>query len=259
MEDALHAMDYMVYGHLQLAQNDAAKALLDEINGLEHIAVGFGSAYALAAIPARYVLERGAWDEAATIALPAAPFPWERFPQAEALVVFGRGLAAARAGDAAAARQELTALQALHTTLIEANNSYWAGQAEIQAKMVEAWIALVEEQPEAALALAQEAAALEELTEKHPVSPGQVKPAYELLGELLLELDRPAEALDAFETLLVDDPQRFRGLYGAARAAELAGDTAKAESYYTELLTLATNADGERSEVVEAQAFLAGK
>ncbi len=175
------------------------------------------------------------------------------------MIVFGRGLAAARAGDAAAARQELTALQALHATLVEANNTYWAGQAEIQAKMVEAWIALVEAQPEAALALAQEAATLEELTEKHPVSPGQVKPAYELLGELLLELDRPVEALDAFETLLVDDPQRFRGLYGAAHAAELAGDSAKAESYYSELLNLAANADGERSEVVEAQAFLAGE
>lgn len=257
VEPALHAMDYMMYAHLQLAQDGAAKALLDEINVLAQATGDFGSAYALAAIPARYALERGAWAEAADLTLPPATFAWERFPQAEALVVFARGLGAARAGDVAAARQALAELQAMHNTLVEANNSYWAGQAAIQAKMVEAWIALVENQPDAALALAQEAAALEDLTEKHPVTPGLVKPAYELLGELLLELGKPAEALLAFETLLVDDPHRFRGVYGAAQAAELAGDKAKAKSYYTALVDLAAAADGERAEMAAAQAFLA--
>lgn len=257
VEPALHAMDYMVYAHLQLAQDDAAKALLDEINGFETLTGGFGSAYALAAIPARYVLERGAWEEAASIALPPAAFPWENFPQAEALTVFGRGLAAARAGDIAMAQAELERLQALHATLVEANNGYWAGQAEIQAKMVEAWIALDAGQPDAAVALAQEATALEDLTEKHPVSPGQIKPAYELLGELLLELDRPDEALTAFETLLVDDPHRFRGIYGAAHAAELAGDMTKADSYYSDLVELAANTESERPEIAAAETFLA--
>lgn len=257
VEPALHAIDYMMYAHLQLGQDGAAKALLDEINALAQATGDFGSAYALAAIPARYALERGVWTEAAALTLPPATFAWERFPQAEAIVVFARGLGAARAGDVAAARQALAELQAIHTTLIEANNSYWAGQAAIQAKMVEAWIALVEKEPDAALTLAQEAAALEDLTEKHPVTPGLIKPAYELLGELLLELGKPAEALQAFETLLVDDPHRFRGVYGAAQAAELAGDNTKAESYYTALVDLAATADGERPEVMAAQAFLA--
>ncbi|MEZ4727539.1 MAG: hypothetical protein R3E79_10445 [Caldilineaceae bacterium] len=257
VEPELHAMDYMMYAHLQLAQDEAAKALLTEINALAQATGDFGSAYALAAIPARYALERGAWAEAAALTLPPATFAWERFPQAEAIVVFARGLGAARAGDATAARQALAELQALHTTLVEANNGYWAGQAVIQSKMVEAWIALVENQPESALALAQEAVALEDLTEKHPVTPGLVKPAYELLGELLLELDQPAAALQAFETLLVDDPHRFRGVYGAAQAAELAGDNAKAKSYYTALVDLAATADSERQEMVAAQAFLA--
>jgi len=256
VEPALHAMDYMMYGYLQLGQDDAATALLDEINAFEQAVGGLGSAYALAAMPARYVLERGAWDEATTLALHPPEFAWERFPQAEAILVFARGLGAARAGDVAAARQELEHLQALHASLVEANNAYWADQVAIQSTMLEAWIALVEEQPDEALALAQEAAALEDLTEKHPVTPGLVKPAYELLGEMLLELDQPAEALHAFETLLEDDPHRFRGVYGAARAAELAGDMAKAETYYTELVDLAAGAHGERPEVAQAQAFL---
>lgn len=256
VEPALHAMDYMMYGYLQLGQVDAAQELLAEITAIEQATGRLGAAYALAAIPARYVMERGAWDEATTLALHPPEFAWERFPQAQAILVFARGLGAARAGDVAAARQELEQLQALHASLLEANNTYWADQVAIQATMVEAWIALVEEQPDEALALAQEAAALEDLTEKHPVTPGLVKPAYELLGEMLLELDRPAEALQAFETLLEDAPHRFRGVYGAARAAELAGDTAKAETYYTALIDLAANADGERPEVAQAQAFL---
>lgn len=256
---AMHASDYMMYGYLQLAQDDAAKALLDEIAAIEQAEGSFGSAYALAAIPARYALERGAWEDTADLTLHPASFPWERFPQAEAIVNFARGLGAARAGNVEMARAELTQLQTLHETLVEANNGYWADQVEIQSRMIEAWVALAEEQPDEALALMQEAVALEELTEKHPVTPGLVKPTYELLGEMLLELDRPAEALDAFETLLVDDPRRYRGIFGAAHAAELAGDMTKAKSYYSELMDLVATGDGQRAEIEHAQAFLAGR
>ena len=258
-ESALHAQDYMMYGYLQLAQDGAAKALLDELNAIETIAAGggFGAAYALAAIPARFVLERGQWAEAATLAIHPSSFAWESFPQAEAILVYARGLGAARAGDADAARQELERLQALHATVATNGPAYWAGQVEIQLRELEAWIALAEGRNEEALALMREAVDLESATEKHPVTPGPLAPAHELLGEMLLALEQPAEALAEFEASLTTEPNRFRSLYGAAHAAELAGDAETARSHYEALNTLAANADGERAEVAEAQAFLA--
>jgi tetratricopeptide (TPR) repeat protein len=255
-EPALHAMDYMMYGYLQLARDEAAKALVDEISAIKQATGGLGSAYALSAIPARYVLERGAWAEAAALTLYPPEFAWENFPQAEATIVFARGLSAARLGDVEAANQAVERMQALQEALTTANEGYWAGQVAIQIEEVAAWNALAEGNADEALATMRHAAELEAATEKHPVTPGPILPAYELLGELLLELDNPAEALAAFETSLQEDPNRFRGVYGAARAAELAGDTAKAEAYYSQLVELAATADGERPEVTQAQEFL---
>jgi tetratricopeptide (TPR) repeat protein len=256
-ESVLHAMDYMMYGYLQLAQDGAAKALLDEINTVETVMGEFGAAYALAAMPARYVLERGQWAEAAALTLHPQSFAWESFPQAEAILVYARGLSAARAGDVDAARQELERLQSLHEAVVAGGPAYWAGQVEIQLREVAAWIALAEDRNEEAVALMREAAELETATEKHPVTPGPIAPAHELLGEMLLALDQPAEALAQFEASLRTEPNRFRSLYGAAHAAELAGETETARRYYEELSTLAANADSERAEVAEATAFLA--
>ena len=256
--DALHAMDYMMYGYLQLSHDGAAKALLDEIAGLEGVDTqNLGSAYALAAIPARYVLERGQWDEAAMLALHPQEFAWERFPQAEAVMVFARGLGAAHTGDVTAARQELERLVLLREAMLATNQGYWAEQAEIQSLEVAAWIALAEGDEQEALALMHEAAALEATTEKHPVTPGPIVPAYELLGEMLLEFNQPQEALAAFEKSHQIEPNRFRGFYGAARAAELIGDREKARSYYEQVVSLAETASGGRAEVAAAIAFLA--
>lgn len=257
VEQALHDKDYMMYGYLQLAQDHAAKALVDEVSAVKQATGGFTAAYALAAMPARYVLERGAWDEAAALTLNPPAFAWERFPQAEAVLVFARGLGAARSGDVAAANQEMAQLHALHDALVAANDGYWSGQVAIQITEVAAWIALAEGKHEEALTLMQEAAAAEDLTEKHPVTPGPLKPAHELLGELLLEVGDPAAALAAFERSQAIEPNRFMGWYGAARAAELAGDDAKAYHYYEQLVALAANADSERAELMAAQAFLA--
>jgi tetratricopeptide (TPR) repeat protein len=255
---ALHAMDYMAYAYLQLGQDAAAKALLEEINAIEAVPVEeLSAAYALAAIPARYVLERGQWAEAAALTVQPQTFGWERFPQAEATLVFARGLSAARTGDADAARQELERLQELHEALVAAKQDYWAGQVEIQSREVDAWIALAEGRNEEALALMREAVALEAATEKHPVTPGPIAPAHELLGEMLLALEQPAAALAEFESSLATEPNRFRSLYGAARAAELAGETEKARSVYEELIALSGNAASERTELADAQAFLA--
>ena len=256
-ESALHAQDYMMYAYLQLGRDGAAKELLDEVNALETVVeAGFGAAYALAAMPARYVLERGQWAEAAALALHPPSFEWERFPHAEASLVFARGLGAARAGDVDAARQELERLDVLREAILAIEQAYWAGQVDIQIKEIEAWIALAEGRNEEALALMREAAGLEDATEKHPVTPGPIAPARELLGEMLLALDQPAEALVEYEASLLREPNRFRSLYGAARSAELAGQTETAQRYYEAFIALGANADHQRAELAEAEAFL---
>jgi tetratricopeptide (TPR) repeat protein len=256
--NALHALDYLMYAHLQLGQDRAAQRVLDEINTIEKLDVEiFVAAYAFAAIPARFALERNQWAETAALTLHPPDLAWERFPQAEAVLVFARGLGAARNGDLAAARQELERLQTLREALVAAKQDYWVGQADIQRQEVEAWIALAEGKNDEALDLMRQAAAMEDATEKHPVTPGPLKPAHELLGEMLLALDEPAQALAEFEISQQLEPNRFMGWYNAAHAAELAGDQEKARTYYEQLVQLAEQADGERPELAAARAFLA--
>ncbi len=254
----LHPQDYVMYAYLQLSQDNAAKALLDEVNALTTMDVENATgAYAFAAMPARYALERGAWAEAAVLRLHPPDLAWERFPETEAVLVFARGLGAARSGDVTAARQDLERLHELQEAMLAANSTYWAGQADIQSHEVAAWIAFAEENFEEALTLMRTAVELEAATEKHPVTPGPLVPAHELLGEMLLELEQPALALAEFEASHVIEPNRFRGLYGAAHAAELAGELEKAHGYYEQLVALAATADSERAELAAAQAFLA--
>jgi tetratricopeptide (TPR) repeat protein len=256
--DRLHAMDYLTYGYLQLAQDVAARGVLEEIATLPNLAgATFVPAYALAAMPARYALERGRWSEAASLTPSPSEVAWERMPQAAAITVFARALGAARSGDAAGARESAEGLAALRAALVAANEAYWGEQVDIQRELVLAWRAHVEGRNDEALALMRAAADREDATDKHPVTPGPIVPARELLGELLLELGQPAQALEAFERSHRAEPNRFRGLYGAARAAELLGDREKARTYYTTLLELAAQADTERTELQHARAFLA--
>ncbi len=257
-EDALHAQDYMMYAYLQLAEDRDAKALLDEINAITQANGGFGSAYALAAIPARYVIERKAWEEAAALALSPPDFAWDRFPHAEAILVFARGLGAARNGDVTTANAAVERLNVIHDALVADNNGYWSDQVAIQRMEIAAWAALAAGDQDEALRLMQEATAAEDLTEKHPVTPGPIKPAHELLGELLLELGDPAAALTEFETSQQLEPNRFWGWYDAAHAAELAGDMDQAKSNYSALVGM-VGADSQRPEIAEAQTFLAAQ
>ncbi len=258
--DKLHAMDYLAYGYLQMAQDAAAKRVLDEMReigkpNVEHFVTG----YALAAIPSRYALERGRWAAAASLTLSPSDFPWGRYAQSEAVMVFARGLGAARGGNAAVARQSVERLQALRDALTAAKLGYWAEQADIQRRIVAAWLARAEGKGPEALQLLRAAADAEDATEKHPVTPGPLVPARELLGEMLLEAGQPRDALKVFEAAMRIEPNRFRGLSGAARAAELSGDRDKARAYYQNLLALSAKADTERPELVEAKAFLAKK
>jgi tetratricopeptide (TPR) repeat protein len=256
--NALHAMDYMMYGYLQLGQEQQAKQILDEVMAIQKLDVeNFVAAYALAAIPARYAIERRRWAEAAALTLHPRDLPWQRFPQAEAVLVFTRGLGAARSGNVAAARQDLDRLQTLRDALQTAKQAYWAEQVEIQRRIVDAWIAHAEGKQQEALERMRAAADREDATEKHPVTPGPLAPARELLGDMLLESNDPAHALQAFEASHRVEPNRFQGLYSAARAAQRAGAPDKARTLYTQLVTLAARADSERPELAEARAFLA--
>jgi tetratricopeptide (TPR) repeat protein len=257
--NAIHAMDYMMYAYLQRAQDGAAGALVREIEAIERIdATNFPVAYALAAMPARFALERRRWDDAARLQLLPKEFSWKQFPQAEAVLVYARALGASRTGAIAQASLEVDRLRQLLGEMKAMKLSYWAQQTEIQVAAASAWLALAQGRTDDALNGMQQAAELEDRSDKHPVTPGPLVPVHELLGEMLLELKRPAEALEQFERVQTAEPNRFRAIYCAARAAELAGDGQKALTLYDRLLTLVSKRDGERPEIAHAQRFLRG-
>lgn len=255
--DALHAMDYLVFAHLQQAQDREAKRLVDEVSGISKVNVeNFVAAYAFAAIPSRYALERGDWTGASGLTLLPADLAWSRFPQAESVLVFARALGAARSGNVAAARKDVERLMALRGMMTVAKMDYWAGQTDIQITAVNAWIALAEKRYDEAEQFMRSAAAAEDASDKHPVTPGNVAPSRELLGEMLMEIKQPEQALAEFEQSLKRDPNRFRGVYGAGRAAEELGSTGVARDYYIKLLGLAAGSDAARPEIARAKAFL---
>ena len=207
---------------------------------------------ALAAVPARFALERQAWKEAAVLEPRGS-----QFPQAEAITYFARAIGAARRGDLAAADRELVKLKELRATLEKANQSYWAEQVEIQMLAVAAWIAHANGQKDEALKFMRAAADLEDNSTKHIAMENRLYPMRELLGDLLLQQQQPSQALTEYETSLQSTPNRLRGLYGAAKAAEGAGQQEKAATYFRKLAELTTEADADRVEIREAKAFLA--
>ncbi len=261
-DEQLHAMDYLAYAYLQGAQDKQARGLLDELNRIRRVdPPTFKVAYAFTAIPARYALERRQWNEAAKLPLQPGTmetFPWERFRWAEAQVRFARAIGAARTNDTASARQEVEKLAEIRQALVEVKGDYdWGKQVEIKRQVASAWLAYAEGKHEESLQLMRAAAELDDKTEKHPVTPGTLLPAREQLGELLFEMKQPAAALQEFETSLRNAPNRFNGLYGAARAAKLAADRKKAKIYYGKLIALCRLADSVRPEIREAKEFLA--
>jgi len=258
--DGLHAMDYLVFGQLQQAQDKAALAIVNEAAAMTRVNVeNFVSAYALAAVPSRYALERGDWSQAAALKLSPAVQAWNKFPQSEAVLVFARGIGAARLGDTAAARKDVARLQALKEAMLAAKVGYWPAQTDFQIKAVNAWIALAEKRNDEALQGMRAAAEAEEASDKHPVTPGNVVPSRQLLGEMLLALGEPGLALVEFERSLKRDPNRFRGLYGAAMAAEAVGNKEAAKVHYSRLQEVSAGHDTERTELVRARAFIAGR
>ncbi len=258
--EELHATDYQMYAYLQTGQDAAAKRLLDSLpriaarfdpDAVESAAPGVAGVFALAAIPARWAIERREWAEAAKL----EPHPG-RFPQTEAMTYFARGLGAARVGDTSAARAAVSALEQIRDRLRAARESYWAGQVEIQWRAASAWLALAEGRKAEAIAGMRVAVELEEGTEKNAITPGLIAPARELLGEMLLEVQGPGQALTEFAATLQREPDRFRALLGAARAAARVGDRVTAAKYYALLLKTCERADSPgRAELAEASLF----
>jgi tetratricopeptide (TPR) repeat protein len=258
--DQLHAMDYLAYAYLQTAQDGKVKEIVDALYAINKVdANTFSAAYAFAAIPARYALERRQWSEAAALKVHPADFPWNNFRYAEAMIYFTRSLGASRSGDTASASKDIEQLSSIQKSLAEGVEKYWATQVEIERRGAAAWLAHAEGKQEDALKLMRSAADLEGSTEKNPVTPGAIVPARELLGELLLELREPQQALKEFEASLVVSPNRFNGLYGAAKAAELSGDREKAGIFYAKLTALGAPSDGTRPALQAAKVFLASK
>jgi tetratricopeptide (TPR) repeat protein len=258
--ERLHAMDYLAYAYLQTGQDEKAQAVLSELNAIQRADPPiFAVAFAATAIPARMALERRQWSEAASLQLRdnvRKLAPLQNFRWGEAHVHFARAVGAARSGDAAAARREVAKLKEIEQTMIIPPGTYdWRTQVSIERQISEAWLAQAEGRKEDAVQLMRAAADLDDASEKHPVTPGAILPAREQLGELLIEVGRPREALIEYEASLKRAPRRLAGLYGAARSAKLAGDSAVAGRYFAELAELTKSSDGARAEVKEARVF----
>jgi hypothetical protein len=246
VNEALHASDYEVYAYLQTAQDAKALAVVADVprlaaqpNRTAGAAPAAAADYAVAAIPARYALERGAWAEAARLQPQASVTPY-----AEAVTWFARGIGAARAGGLTAlARSVPSELQLRADALTKAGDKYWAEQVAIQQRAVTAWLALAEGRRGDALAAMRQAADREDATEKAAITPGPIAPARELLAEMLLELGRPQDALVEFGKTMAKEPNRFRALAGAAAAADQTGSTGQARDFRRRLAEICRNGD----------------
>jgi tetratricopeptide (TPR) repeat protein len=237
--DALHAMDYLEYAYLQTGQDRKASEIADKVAKATSFDVAqFAAAYALAAIPARHALERRAWKEAEAVATQPANFPWGKFPYAEAIVHFARGVGGARTGDVETAQKEVAALTAIEASLKGQKGFDWGTQVEVQRRAAAGWLARAQRKDDEAATLLRSAADLEDSIDKHPVTPGSVLPAREQLADLLLEQGQPAAAFAEYEKSLRTAPARFNSYDGAARAAERAGKKDEAKAYRDRLLAL---------------------
>jgi len=254
--EELHALDYMAYSYLQEGQDAKAKDIVDFVATVRKTnpALEFSAAYALAAIPARYALERNAWSEAATLPVPELPH-WSSFPSFEALIEYSHALGRAHTGDVEGARKAIDRMRQLRDSSTDPRLDYFKRHLDLQIQAASAWVTYSEGKKDEAVNLFRRAADAEDILGKHPVSPGALVPAREQLGDMLLKLNRPKEAQREFEAALKIYPGRFRGLYGAAQAAEQNGEKEKAQHYYAKLVEQTAKADGSRSELAQLREY----
>jgi tetratricopeptide (TPR) repeat protein len=249
----LHAQDYMVYAHLQQAQDKEARDVIDDMLRESDFKAGvLGAHYALAASPARYAVERGDWKGASQLLVRPSNFPFVM-----AISHFARALGAARSGKPDAAKPDIAKLTELRDKLRDAKDPYWAEIVDIQRQVAAAWVLHAEGKYDEALKTMSAAADAEDKIENHVVTPGPLAPARELYGEMLLDRGMAKEALVAFEATKAKEPNRFRGFLGAAQAAEKLGDNAAAKVNYEKLLALTDGSNSVRPELTAARKFVA--
>jgi tetratricopeptide (TPR) repeat protein len=253
-----HAIGYLTYAYLQQADDDAAAESIRRLRAVPNLQPTFKTAFHVAATASRYALERKAWKEAATLASrPSDRLQWDRFPWPEAILVFARGLGATHTGDLEAAEQRITRLSDLVEGAQRSGEAVFVAPIEIMLLELRAWYEKESGNPERALELMSEAVELEEKTPKHPVSPGAILPAKELLGDLYLSLNEPAGALVAYREANAEVPGRFNTILGLARSHAALGDTETAEPFYARLLAIAP-ADSDRAGIIEARKRVLG-
>lgn len=252
-----HAADYLIYSYLQKGQDKKATKVLTELNKIANYQDSFASAYGVAGAQARYPLERMQWADAVSLQTRThKDFQWDKYPQYEAITYFGRGIGAARSGNLEVAEQALAQLNSLYDATVKNGEEYWSVIVDAQRQSVAAWIQYAKGNKKEALAMMEKAADTEDSVDKHPVTPGAILPARDLLGDMLIDMGKPAMALVAYERSLQISPNRFYSLYGAGYAAELSGNSEKATKYYQELLDVAANADSPRPRVDKAKEYL---
>jgi tetratricopeptide (TPR) repeat protein len=257
----LHAIDYLAYAHLQRADDEATLEVLHALRALEPPFQNHaGTSYTFAAVPARYALERHAWEEATEVqARRPDDVAWDQYPHLEAISYFAQAMGAARTGQRDKAQAAIETLARLEEAAASLDIAYdWGIQVAIQRTAAEAWLAYEGGDTDRGLELMQQAAEMEASTEKNPVTPGEALPAMELYGDMLLAAGRYDEARQQYEAALTRSPNRFNSLYGSGRAAELAGDADAAASSYAELVESCVES-GEREELVHARDYLETK
>ncbi|MEO6289476.1 MAG: hypothetical protein ABIO76_06125 [Ginsengibacter sp.] len=256
-DEELHGMDYLVYAYLQKGENTLAEKQVEYLETINQVyPVNFKVAYAFAAIPSRYLLENKKWNEAAAMEKHPETFPWNNFPWQEAIIHFTRLLGAVHIENLDAAKLELTKLEQLHDTLEKQKDTYKSMEVAIQIKTGEAWIQLGTGNKTIALTLMKLAADMEDSTSKHPVTPCEVLPARELLGDMFLQMNQNQNALQAYEAVLKKCPNRFNSLYGAGKAAEISGDEQHASYYFKQLSAITDLANSDRHELIDIRKFM---
>ena len=254
----IHALDYLVYAYLQLGDNTKAQLEMDKMKMIKEVFPSnhFATAYALIAVPSRLAVENKNWELATKLELPKTNLDWDKATWPKAILHFSRALGFTNTGDSSSAQKELEILVSLRDRLNDAENSYESGQVTIQIEAIKGWIEYSKGNSDKAIEYMKLASNLENKTSKAAVTPGEIIPADELLADLYLVLDRPEEALKAYELNLKGHPFRFNGIYGAAKAAQQLNDTKLAIYYFEKLIKLSKDVNSSRAELLEAKDYL---
>jgi len=253
----VHALDYLMYAYLQQAEDKKAAKVLEQLNSVEKYQPTFPASYGIAAARARFYLEQHLWKQSAQIPLEMPKdFPWQKFPMAQSITYFAWGMGAIREGNLSQGKEAIEQLDKFYKQLENSKQNYWATLVDSKKQSLLAWLQLEEGDKKTALKLMKRAAVLEDSVDKHPVTPGEVLPARELYGDMLMKVGQPKMALKAYQAVLKISPNRFNSLYGAASAAAQTGNQGLAKDYYGQLIKLTQKADTDRAEIKIAKTYL---